>query len=103
MSPSPEPESFHRDDDDAIDIADLPRLCGLEQDDIMEYHRLRIVSLHASCGTFHAGIRTLHRLRHISVIREEHDLKPASIGFVLDLMDRLESAERELRTLRERL
>lgn len=100
---NPSPESSHHDEDDAIDIADLTRLSGLEPDDILEYHRLRIVSLHAAGGTFHAGIHTLHRLRHISVLREEHDLKPASIGFVLDLMDRLETAERELRTLRERL
>jgi hypothetical protein len=30
-------------------------------------------------------------------------MAPRSIGFVMDLFDRLESAERELRLLRERL
>jgi len=103
MSTSPESDPSHRDDEDAIDIADLAGLCGLRQDDILEYHRLRIVSLHSSGGTYRAGAHTLHRLRHISTLREEHEMKPASIGFVLGLMDRLDAAERELRALRERL
>lgn len=102
MTTSPENDPRHE-DDEAIDIADLPRLCGLEPDDILEYHRLRIVSLRSSGGTWRAGTLTLHRLRHISILREEHGMKPASIGYVLDLMDRLDAAERELRTLRERL
>lgn len=100
---TPDNDSSSHDDDEVIDIADLAGLCGLRPDDILEYHRLRIVSLRASGGTFQAGTRTLHRLRHISILRDEHGMKPTSIGFVLDLMDRLDAAERELRNLRERL
>lgn len=103
MTTSQQPEPSQPDEDEAIDLAELAQLCGLERDDILEYHRLHIVSLHSSGGTLRAGTHTLHRLRHISVLREEHEMKPASIGFVLNLMDRLDAAERELRSLRERL
>src|SRR5690606_12051298 len=96
-------DSPSHDDDDSIDITDLAGLCGLRQDDILEYHRLRIVSLRSTDGTYRAGVHTLSRLRHISILQDEHGMKPASIGFVLNLMDRLDAAERELRSLRERL
>lgn len=103
MNSSPEPESTRHEDDDVMNLTDLAQLCGIEPNDIIEYHRLHIVSLRSSGGGYHAGTRTLHRLRNISILRDEHEMKPTSIGFVLDLMDRLESAERELRMLRERL
>lgn len=102
MRPFDDNGPFHEDEDGRMDIAELSRLCGMEPDEILEYSRLRYVSLQASGDEVRVDVRTLHRLRRICMLREDHAMASPAIGYVLGLMDRLEEAEKELRVLRER-
>lgn len=88
------------DDDDSLELEDLAKLCGMEPDCILQFSRTRVISLHASGR---AGVRTLHRLRRISSLQNEHGIDSATAAYMLTLLDRLEAANRELRILRERL
>lgn len=95
--------STHDDDNGGMDIDDLSRLCGMGRNEILEFSRLRFVSLQSSGGRIRADVHTLRRLRHICTLRDDHEMNVPAIGYVLGLMDRLEAAEHELRILRERL
>lgn len=86
-------------DDDILDLAELARLCGMEPDHILAYSRASVITLRSS-GNVH---RTLHRLRRISSLEEDHHMPPDAAGYVLGLIERLETLERELRELRERI
>ncbi|MES2996942.1 MAG: chaperone modulator CbpM [Verrucomicrobiota bacterium] len=89
-------------EDDSFDIDELARLCGMNPETILEYSRTRIISLHSAGGTRRAGTRTLHRLRRISTLQQEHHLPGSAVPLILNLLDRLEAAEHELRALRDR-
>lgn len=90
-------------DDDTLDLAELARLCGMEPDHILAYSRASVIALRTSGNVHRAGLRTLHRLRRISSLEEDHHMPPDAAGYVLGLIERLETLERELRELRERI
>ena len=92
-------------DDDVVDLETAARLCGLPTEMILEFSRTQIISVVRTGDSDSPSFDTvcLHRLRQIETLHHEWSMAPRSIGFVLDLFDRLEAAERELRTLRERL
>ena len=92
-------------DDDQVDLATASRLCGLPAETILEFSRTRIVTVvrgaDPEAPVF--DIAGLHRLRQIEALHHDWSLPPRSIGLVMDLLDRLEAAERELHGLRERM
>jgi len=91
-------------DDDVVDLETAARLCGLPTEMILEFSRTEVISVvrgDADSPAFDTVC--LHRLRQIETLHYEWSMAPRSIGFVMDLFDRLEAAERELRVLRERL
>jgi hypothetical protein len=92
-------------DDDVVDLETAARLCGLPVEMILEFSRTRVVSVVRSGDRESPAFDSvsLHRLRQIETLHHEWSMAPRSIGFVMDLFDRLEAAERELRALRERL
>lgn len=92
-------------DDDLVDLETAARLCGLPAEMILEFSRTRVISVVRGGAPDAPVFDTvcLHRLRQIEALHHDWSLTPRSIGFVMDLFDRLEAAERELRVLRERL
>jgi hypothetical protein len=92
-------------DDDLVDLETAARLCGLPAEMILEFSRTQVISVTRGGGEEGPAFDTvcLHRLRQIEVLHHEWSMAPRSIGFVMELFDRLEAAERELRVLRERL
>ena len=92
-------------DDELVDLETAARLCGLPAEMILEFSRTRVISVTRGGGPEAPVFDTvcLHRLRQIEALHHEWSMAPRSIGLVMDLFDRLEAAERELRVLRERL
>lgn len=92
-------------EDDWVDLETASRLCGLPAETILEFSRTRVVAVvrggDPDTPLFDAA--SLHRLRQIEALHRDWSLPPRSIGFVMELLDRLEAAERELRGLRERM
>jgi DNA-binding transcriptional MerR regulator len=88
------------------DFHDLPRaaeLCGMHPEMILEYARAHVITLARDGDLYHLDSRAIHRLRQIAVLREERGMSLRSIRFVMELMERLDAAEQELRLLRERI
>jgi hypothetical protein len=92
-------------DDELVDLETAARLCGLPAEMILEFSRTQVISVTRGGGEDGPVFDTvcLHRLRRIESLHHEWSMTPRSIGFVMDLFDRLDAAERELRVLRERL
>jgi len=92
-------------DDDVVDLETAARLCGLPTEMILEFSRTQVISVVRGGDRESPAFDSvgLHRLRQIETLHHEWSMAPHSIGFVMDLFDRLEAAERELRALRERL
>ena len=92
-------------DDDLVDLETAARLCGLPTEMILEFSRTQVISVSGGGGGSAPVFDSvcIHRLRRIESLHHEWSMAPRSIGFVMDLFDRLEAAERELRVLRERL
>jgi len=92
-------------DDDIVDLETAARLSGLPSEMILEFSRTQVISVVRSGNSDSPAFDAvcLHRLRQIETLHHEWSMAPRSIGFVMDLFDRLEAAERELRLLRERL
>ncbi|MCW1916214.1 hypothetical protein OJ996_21670 [Luteolibacter sp. GHJ8] len=91
---------------DTEDFHDLERaaeLCDMHPEMILEYARAQVVSLVREGELYHLDSRAIHRLRQIAVLREERGMSLRSIRFVMELLERLDSAEHELRVLRDRL
>ena len=92
-------------EDDWVDLETASRLCGLPAEMILEFSRTRVISVvrRGDSGAPAFDPAGLHRLRQIEALQRDWSMAPPSIGFVMDLLERLEAAERELRALRERL
>lgn len=88
--------------DDFHDLTRAADLCDMHPEMILEYARAHVVSLVQQGELFHLDSRAIHRLRQIAVLREERGMSLRTIRFVMELMERLDAAERELRVLRER-
>jgi DNA-binding transcriptional MerR regulator len=91
-----ETENFH-------DLTRAADLCGMHPEMILEYARAQVVELVQEGDLYHLDSRAIHRLRQIAVLREERGMSLRSIRFVMELMERLDAAEQELRVLRERI
>ena len=85
------------------DLEAAAEICGMHPEMILEYARADLVVLRQEGGRYHLDCRAIHRLRQIAVLREERSLSLRSIRFVMELMERLDAAEGELRVLRERV
>lgn len=90
-------------DANPYDLDALAELCGLSRETIITHYHEHRITLEPLGGSFHADERTLLRLRMISALTQEHDPGAEVLHFITGLLDRLENAEREIRTLRERL
>lgn len=97
-------DSDPSDDSDHVDLETASRLCGLPAEMILEFSRTRIVSVVQTAAGEPPRFddASLLRLRRIESLHLDWSLPPPSIRMVMELFDRLESAERELRALRER-
>ncbi|MCW1925652.1 chaperone modulator CbpM [Luteolibacter arcticus] len=92
-------------DGELLDLEAASRLCGLPSEMIVEFTRTKVISVVRGGEPESLAFDSvcLHRLRKIEALHHDLSMTPKSIHFVMDLLDRLESAERELRMMRERL
>lgn len=90
--------------DETYDLEAAAELSGLHPGIILELVRSRVLArIHeASTDAPCFDARAIYRLRQIGVLHEERTLSMHSVRFVIDLIERLEAAELELRTLREK-
>lgn len=89
--------------DEIFDLASAAELSGMHPEMILEFCRAHVVALHRSGDDPRFDSRGIHRLRQIETLRQERSMSLRSIRFVVELMERLDSAENELRSLRERV
>ena len=89
--------------DELFDLEAAAELSGMHPEMILEFCRAHIVALHRRGDFLQFDNRGIHRLRLIETLRHERSMSLRSIRFVVELMERLDSAERELRILRERV
>ena len=91
-------------EEEIYDLEAAAELSGLHPGIILELVRSRVLTrIHKrseDSPCFDA--RAIYRLRQIGVLREERTLSMHSVRFVIDLIERLEAAELELRALREK-
>lgn len=88
---------------DLHDLEAAAELCGMHPEMILEFARADVIQMSHEGEFYHLDSRAIHRLRQIAVLREERGLSLRSIRFVMELMERLDAAEGELRVLRERV
>lgn len=88
---------------DLHDLESAAELCGMHPEMILEFARAHVIRMSRDGEFYHLDSRAIHRLRQIAVLREERGMSLCSIRFVMELMERLDVAEGELRTLRERV
>lgn len=88
-----------------FDLRAAAELSGMHPEMILEFHRARVVAVAGSdaTGDPRFDLRGILRLRQIEALRHECQMSLRAIRLVMGLMDRLESAESELRQLRERV
>ena len=91
-------------DEEAYDLETAAELTGMHPGIILELVRSRVVTQYREdmSGSPRFDARAIYRLRQIEVLRGERTLSMHSVRFVIHLIERLESAERELRALREK-
>ncbi len=89
--------------DEVFDLETAAELSGMHPEMILEFCRAHVVALHPRGDRPRFDNRGIHRLRLIETLRQERGMSLRSIRFVVDLMERLDAAERELRALRERV
>lgn len=88
-----------------FDLDTAAELSGMHPEMILEFHRSGVVARTGSAdgSALRFGVRDVLRLRQIEALRHEGQMSVRAIRLVVTLMDRLESAEAELRVLRERV
>ena len=89
--------------DEIFDLETAAELSGMHPEMILEFCRAHVVALRRHGDQPQFDNLGIHRLRQIEILRQERSMSLRSIRFVMELMERLDSAERELRTLRERV
>jgi hypothetical protein len=72
---------------------------------ILEFIRADLIHVHARGpeGSPRFDEYEITRLRHIEYLRRHERLSLHTVCYIVRLLDRLDAAERELRTLRERI
>jgi DNA-binding transcriptional MerR regulator len=88
-----------------VDLDMASELSGVHPEMILEFTRARMVSVSRQdeSGNPYFDDEAIYRLRHIEHLRNQEGVQMRTIRLILDLMDRAEAAERELRWLRERM
>lgn len=91
-------------EEECYDLETAAELSGMHPEIILELVRGRVVThiREDSPDSPRFDARAIYRLRQIEVLREERSLNMHSVRFVIDLIERLENAQRELRELREK-
>lgn len=91
--------------EDGFDLQTAAELSGMHPEMILEFHRSGVVAItgFGDESALRFGLRDILRLRQIEALRHEGQMSVRAIRLVVTLMDRLESAEAELRVLRERV
>ena len=89
--------------DEVFGLDAAAELSGMHPEMILEFCRAHVVALRLRAEGPEFDNRGIHRLRLIETLRQERGMSLRSIRFVVELMERLEAAERELRSLRERV
>lgn len=77
-------------------------LTGMHTEMILEFVRADLIQVHLSEEAPQFDESALFRIRHIENLRQEH-VNLRTVCYIIHLLDRLETSDRELRTLRERL
>lgn len=77
-------------------------LTGMHTEMILEFVRAELVHVQLCEEEPQFDEAALVRIRHIENLRQEH-VNLRTVCYIIHLLDRLESSERELRALRERL
>lgn len=89
-----------------FDLQQASELSAMHPEMVLEFWRAGLV---ADAGTSKKDnqpvfdMRAVRRLRYIEDLRSHQDLKLRTLRLISHLVDRLESAEEELRQLRQRL
>ncbi|QJE95082.1 chaperone modulator CbpM [Luteolibacter luteus] len=89
--------------DEIFDLDAAAELSGMHPEMILEFCRAHVVALRHQEDSPQFDNRGIHRLRLIETLRHDRGMSLRSIRFVVELMERLDTAETELRTLRERV
>jgi hypothetical protein len=89
--------------DEVFDLDAAAELSGMHPEMILEFCRADVVALRHHGADPKFDNRGIHRLRLIETLRQERGMSLRSIRFVVELMERLDAAETELRVLRERV
>lgn len=89
--------------DEIFDLEAAAELSGMHPEMILEFCRAHLVALRHQGDNPKFDNRGIYRLRLIETLRQERSMSLRSIRFVVELMERLDSTERELRALRERV
>jgi len=90
---------------DGFDLAAAAELSGMHPEMILEFTRARLIrfSPHGPSGSLRFDNHAIFRLRQIQSLRQERAMSLRSIRLVVELLDRLDAAEAQVRSLRERL
>ena len=88
-----------------VDLEMASQLSGVHPEMILEFTRAKlvVVSRQDRSGNPYFDDEAVYRLRQIERLRTREKVQMRTIRLILELMDRAEVAERELRWLRERL
>ena len=88
-----------------VDLASASELSGMHPEMIIEVTRanLVLVARKDRAGNPYFDDEAIYRLRRIEHLRSEQRAHMRTIRLIMELMDRAESAERQLRWLRERI
>ena len=91
--------------DGVVDLEMASELSGVHPEMILELTRARMVSVswQDRSGNPYFDDEAIYRLRQIDRLRTRERVQMRTIRLILELMDRAETAERELRWLRERV
>ena len=96
--------SFEEHPESEFSLEQTAELTGLHPEMILEFLRAELVRVaaQASEGSPSFDQSAIVRLRHIAVLQHEH-VNLRTIRYIVRLIDRLETTDRELRALRERI
>ena len=88
-----------------VDLEAASELSGVHPEMILEFARARMVTVswQDRSGNPYFDDEAIYRLRQIEHLRNQERMQMRTVRLILELMDRTETAERELRWLRERL
>ncbi|NBW21844.1 MAG: hypothetical protein EBR82_79210, partial [Caulobacteraceae bacterium] len=82
-------------------LEELARMAETTIEAVRQYAEMGLLGVETKTGSFGEG--TLFLVRRIEQLRMEYGMPPTGAGLVLDLAERIEELEQEIRSLREAL